>query len=116
MANLVVADVCNMKCAFCFARDYLDASNADSAPRFIALDVFEQQLDFLARSGINEIRLIGGEPTLHPHFPELIAAAQQIGKHIVVFTHGLLSETVMACLESLPVEQCTVLVNVNATR
>jgi len=116
MANLVIADVCNMKCAFCFARDYLGASNTDSISRFIALDVFEERLDFLARSGINEIRLIGGEPTLHPRFPKLIAAARRRGKHIVVFTHGLLSETAMACLASLPVEQCTVLVNVNATR
>lgn len=116
MANLVVSDVCNMKCIFCFARDYLETLNTDSGSRFISLEAFEERLDFVERSGINEIRLIGGEPTLHPRFSELIATARRRNKHIVVFTHGLLSETAMACLESLPVEGCTVLVNVNATR
>ncbi|MEO8355191.1 MAG: radical SAM protein [Chloroflexota bacterium] len=110
MANLVVTDVCNMKCSFCFAHDYLRKSS------FISLEAFEQRLDFIERSDINEIRLIGGEPSLHPRFPELIALAQQRGKHIVVFSHGLLSERALACLESLPVEECTILINMNATR
>lgn len=110
VANLVVTDTCNMKCSFCFAHDYLGKS------RFISLETFEQRLDFICRSDIEEIRLIGGEPTLHPRFPELIAMAQRRGKHIVVFSHGLLSERALSCLESLPVEQCTILINMNATR
>ena len=61
MANLVVTDVCNMKCTFCFARDYLKTSSADSRSDFISLEAFEERLDFIVRSGINEIRLIGGE-------------------------------------------------------
>jgi len=105
-----------MKCAFCFARDHLGNSSADSSSRFISSDVFEERLDFVERSGINEIRLIGGEPTLHPRFSELITAARKRDLHIVVFTHGLLSETTLTCLETLPVEQCTVLINVNAFR
>lgn len=116
MANLVVSTVCNMKCAFCFARDQLENSGTDSRSRFISTDVFEERLDFVERSGINEIRLIGGEPTLHPHFSKLITAARKRDLHIVVFTHGLLSESALACLETLPVEQCTVLINVNASR
>ena len=116
MANLVVSNVCDMNCAFCFARDHLGSSHTDSGSRFISLDVFEEHLDFIERSGINEIRLIGGEPTLHPRFSELIRAARKRDRHIVVFTHGLLSESALACLETLPVEQCTVLVNVNASR
>ena len=110
MANLVISDICNMACTFCFARDYLGTST------FISLQVFEQRLDFIDRSDIDEIRLIGGEPSLHPRFPELIALARQRGKHIVVFSHGLLSERALSCLEALPVEQCTVLINMNATR
>jgi sulfatase maturation enzyme AslB (radical SAM superfamily) len=110
MANLVVTDICNMKCSFCFAHDYLQKS------RFISLEAFEQQLDFIDRSDIQEIRMIGGEPSLHPRFPELIARAQERGKHILVFSHGLLSEGALSALEALPAEQCTILINMNATR
>lgn len=110
MANLVVTDVCNMKCSFCFAHNYLRKS------RFISLKAFAERLDFIDRSDIREIRLIGGEPSLHPRFPELIALAQQRGKHIVVFSHGMLSERAISVLEALPSEHCTVLINLNATR
>lgn len=116
MANLVIAGVCNLKCPYCFAEVYLRRSKADPAPAFISLDTFEDRLDFLDHSGINEIRLLGGEPTLHPHFPELIQRARRRGKHIVVFSHGLMPERALACLESLSPDDCTVLVNMNATK
>jgi len=116
MANLVVAGACNLKCAYCFAGDHMRALKDSAAAAFIALEAFEARLDFLDRSGIDEIRLIGGEPTLHPHFPELIRRARRRGKHIVVFSHGLLSARALACLEALSPDECTVLVNTNATR
>lgn len=111
MANLVVTSVCNLHCSYCFAREYLE-----SAPNtFISLPAFEARLDFLDRSGINEVRLMGGEPTLHPQFPQLIERAQRGGRVVVVFSHGLIPERALQCLESLPLEQCTVLINLNAT-
>ena len=116
MANLVVADVCNLKCPYCFAQDHMRARRAASAPAFISLEAFEARLDFLNRSGIHEIRLIGGEPTLHPRFPELVERARRRGKHIAVFSHGLLSEKALVCLEALSPDECTVLVNMNASR
>jgi MoaA/NifB/PqqE/SkfB family radical SAM enzyme len=65
------------------------AVKADSAPTFIPLDIFEQRLDFLDRSGIDEIRLIGGEPTLHPQLPELIRHARAAGfEEVCVYTNG----------------------------
>jgi molybdenum cofactor biosynthesis enzyme MoaA len=81
MANLVVADACNLKCAYCFARDHMQASKDNAAPAFISLATFEARLDFLDRSGIGEIRLIGGEPTLHPQFPEMIRRARRGEAH-----------------------------------
>ena len=80
-----------MKCSYCFARDELQAQGKDHASRFISLDDFVERLDFLDRSDIREARLIGGEPTLHPLFPELIRLARERGKRIVVFSHGLIS-------------------------
>jgi hypothetical protein len=77
------------------------------------LEDYDARLDFLDRSGIDQARLLGGEPTLHPHFPDLVARARARDKHIVVFTNGLMPEAALASLEALGETECTVMVNVN---
>lgn len=109
MANLAISAVCNQDCPYCFTGDHLRGAG----PRFLSLGAFEERLDFLDRSDIDQARLMGGEPTLHPQFPELVARARSRGKSILVFTNGLMPEPALACLEALSVEACRVLVNVN---
>ena len=75
MANLIVSNMCNLNCAYCFAKDYIGTAQHGSNLNFIPLDSFENHLDFLDRSGIEQVRILGGEPTLHPEFPELLRAA-----------------------------------------
>ncbi len=116
MTNLVLTNVCDMKCAYCFAQDYLGGAVGQPGAHFISLAGFEERLDFLSRSGINEIRLIGGEPTLHPQFADLIAIARKRSQTIVIFSHGMITARALECLCALPVEQCCVLINMNATR
>ena len=116
MANLIISAECPMRCSCCFARDQLGANRDASIPAFISLEAFEARLDFLDRSDIREVRLIGGEPTLHPRFEEIIERARLRGRHIVVFSHGLLSERTSRCLERLTPDDCTIVVNANATR
>ena len=111
MANLTVSAVCNQHCPYCFIGDHLNGSRAGQT--FLEIGDFDARLDFLDRSGIDQVRLLGGEPTLHPRFPELIELARARDHKIVVFTNGLMSEESLACLEALPVVKCTVLVNVN---
>ncbi len=111
MANLAVSAVCNQHCSYCFTSDHLNGSRAGGG--FLEISDFDARLDFLDRSGIDQARLLGGEPTLHPQFPELIERARARGKRIVVFTNGLMPEKSLACLEQLPAAECTVLVNVN---
>lgn len=116
MANLIVAEVCNMACPFCFAGYQTPAVKTSSNSAFLSLDDFERRLDFLDRSNINDVRLMGGEPTLHPQFVELVRRARQRNKKVVVFTNAVISEAVLHCLEELPVEACHVLVNMNSSR
>lgn len=113
MTNLIVSTTCPMRCSFCFAGDQTAGAARGPSP-YLSLDEFDRRLAFLDRSGISEVRLIGGEPTLHPQFPKLVARAR--GRRIVVFTNGLIPERALACLESLPENECTVLLNMNATR
>jgi len=116
MANLTVSEVCNMACPFCFAGYHTPAARASADSAFLSLDDFERRLDFLDRSNINDVRLMGGEPTLHPQFVELVQRTRQRHKKVVVFTNGVMPETALRCLEELPVEACRVLVNMNSSR
>lgn len=116
MANLIVSNICNLNCSYCFAREYIGTAKHDSNLNFIPLDSFENHLDFLDRSGIEQVRIIGGEPTLHPEFPELLRAALLREKKIVIFSHGLIPEPALASIESISPENCSVLVNMNASR
>ena len=111
MANLTISAVCNQRCPYCFTADHLNG--AGPSQHFLDSGDFEARLDFLDRSGIDQARLLGGEPTLHPQFPALIERARARNKTIVVFTNGLIPAASLACLESLPATACSVLVNVN---
>ena len=118
MANISVSTVCNQHCAYCFTVDHF-AETSDgvrglpAAREFMPVDVFEGRLDFLRRSGIDDVRFLGGEPTLHPQVVELLCRARAADMRIVIFTNGLIPEETLAFLEDLPAEQCTVMVNVN---
>jgi hypothetical protein len=119
VANLAISAVCNQDCDYCFTVDHLEAGKRmgdhtlPTDGRFLSVDAFEERLDFLARSDIKEVRLLGGEPTLHPRFTELVERARVAKMGVVIFTNGLMPENAVACLEAIPAEQCTVMVNVN---
>lgn len=116
MANLTISRVCNMACPYCFAQGYMRPAGNGRSSAFMPLETFRHLLDFLARSGINQVRLIGGEPTLHPHFVEMVSLAQAHGLPLLIFSHGLMPERALACLENLPLDVCQVLINTNATQ
>jgi len=72
---------CNMSCAFCFVDR--------TAPDFDA-DQLAQEIDAMAKAGIAHLVLSGGEPTLHPALPELIARSKRLGfKTVEVQTNGV---------------------------
>lgn len=116
MANLMVANVCNLNCPYCFAAIYMKHASPGKKTAFISPETFDHHLDFLERSQIRQARLIGGEPTLHPQLPQLIHQAQQRGFEILLFSHGFIPERVLACLEVLSPDVCTVLINMNAAQ
>jgi hypothetical protein len=120
VANLTISAVCNQNCAYCFTVDHFqdrrqagDGASPRAEEQFLPIGAFQERLDFLKRSGIKEVRLLGGEPTLHPQFVELVECARAAGMGVVVFTNGLMPAQALECLEALSPEQCTVMVNVN---
>ena len=114
MANLLISRVCNGECLYCFAVEYLHQASSDRVKHFIGLDEFAARLDWLERSSIRQARLLGGEPTLHPQLPELLAQVASRGMHVLLFTHGWMPEAALQALESWPADKCRVIVNMNA--
>jgi organic radical activating enzyme len=114
MANLIISNVCDAACGYCFAAAHMTATRAPSTPAFMTAREFEEALDYLDRSGIDEARLLGGEPTLHPDFPAFVEAATRRGKRLVIFTHGLMPEAALQSLLELPAEKCSLIVNMSA--
>lgn len=67
MANIAVTNFCNLKCPYCFADDMICEEK-----RHITMDELRRTLSWLARTPKNHVGIIGGEPTLHPHFSDII--------------------------------------------
>lgn len=109
MANLSITTLCNRDCVYCFARSARASVPAPSTHMSPAL--FDKALDFLARSGIDRVRLLGGEPTVHPAFPELVAKALSRDMSLLVFSNGLMPEPAIRCIEEAPAGSIEILVN-----
>jgi radical SAM protein with 4Fe4S-binding SPASM domain len=112
MANLILTHRCTLKCDYCFAADFLQ--NETISGYDVSFDVFEAYIDFLDRSGIQEVRLLGGEPTLHKEFARFVDYARMRSKKVLVFSNGLIPKPALRALMEIPPEQCTVLINLSS--
>ncbi len=83
-----------------------------SPSNYMSPEHFEETLDFVVRSGMTEARLLGGEPTIHPRFNDLVDRTLARGLRLAVFSGGLIPETVLVRLEAMPATQISVLMNV----
>lgn len=109
MTNLILTHVCNQKCAFCFT-NFLTQPLRDA---FVSFDRFQEMISFLDRSNALQVRFLGGEPTLHPRFPDLLDLATKLNKKIVIFSNGLIPEISLEAIEKYSAKELIVLINVN---
>ena len=122
MANILLTNVCNRSCPYCFASEKVEhdgdiaqptdakASVAES-DEYISLENFQYALDFLKRSHSGVISLLGGEPTLHPQFETIMEMADAMDMGIKIFSNGLMPEKKAELLASM--EKVRVVVNIN---
>lgn len=67
--NLMLTNYCNSTaCPYCFGQEEMHSKAAIS----ISLENFKKYLTWLKNEGCHEVRLLGGEPTLHPQLEEII--------------------------------------------
>lgn len=113
MANQIITNYCNANCSFCFAADSRSRMLREGSLQMDKTE-FRSWLDFTLRAGISELRLLGGEPTLHPDFPEFVKVGREAGCSILVFSNGVMPEESRNALAALDPEVCTVVVNMSA--
>lgn len=84
--EIQLCDRCNLDCAYC------SHLSPVSKPVTISLDTLEAECHRLARVGVDEVNLMGGEPLLHPQVCEAIKLTRSILPDIklIVSTNGLL--------------------------
>lgn len=80
--ELVLTDKCNFRCPYC------RGLGSDRQGDIDWKDAVET-LSLWSSDGLKHVRFSGGEPTLHPHLPELVAFARECGvQRIALSTNG----------------------------
>lgn len=98
---VVVTNDCNNGCRFC-------RREPATTPRTTA--ALRERLLLLARSGVEEVRLGGGEPTLDESLAELLAEARELGLRVTLVTNArrLAYERYVVSLAAAPPEALSV--------
>jgi len=81
-----ITDACNLRCPVCYA------SSGPERQRYRSLEQVTAMLDAVvaAEGAPDVVQISGGEPTLHPDFFEILAAARERPiRHLMINTNGL---------------------------
>lgn len=71
MSNIMINKVCNLKCSYCFANEFVN-KNCKEDRNTMSIETFRKALNFVVNSGETYVGIIGGEPTLHPNLKEIL--------------------------------------------
>jgi radical SAM protein with 4Fe4S-binding SPASM domain len=110
MANLSITADCPGTCSFCFAGDVLHRADM---PRRMSRRVFLDALDLVRRSGMNSLRLLGGEPTQHPDFAWMLERAFAAELGVTVFTGGWIPAETRNLLADIEPTRLSIVVNLS---
>lgn len=96
MAMIEITNRCNLNCPVCFSDARQEADDVGLA------DIIRRLDRLLELAGPIPLQISGGEPTLHPHLPEVIEEARARGfKNLELVTNGLVIGSRPEYLESL---------------
>ncbi len=84
MPNILITLSCNLSCEYCFAMQKL----RESQKHHMSLENVRKVIAFLQRDRYPCFRIMGGEPTLHPHFQDIIQLALQEGMRVDLLSNA----------------------------
>jgi len=90
--NLILTEVCNRGCPYCFAQK----QGASAVARCMSMAEVETCIDFAVKSGQSELRFLGGEPSLHPQFMDLVRLVGRRRLALGIFSNGLWPDAVQS--------------------
>ena len=112
MPNIAITNCCNLNCSYCFANKYKQQEKS-----YINFQQLNKIFFWLEQSHYKykNIRIIGGEPTLHPNFRVILnyflnfANNNCIDKNILFFSNGIELYKYADCI----IDYVQVLLNIN---
>lgn len=88
MANIMINQVCNLRCKYCFADETVNQSSCVSND--MSFENFKKAVQISIDSKSPRIGIIGGEPTIHPEFEKFVEYASDTFRgNIVIFSNGI---------------------------
>ena len=116
MPNVFITNTCNLRCGYCFAKGMLGSARHEE----MSMEEIRSVADFIKRSDAPQggmspsvISILGGEPTLHSGFREIMDYLISGGFVIKLFSNGTFSRRTTDYLEKLPVEAVNIILNIN---
>ena len=89
--RISVTDRCNFRCVYCMPEEGMQWLKRET---ILSFDEIERLARIGVELGIEEVRLTGGEPTLRPDLPELVARLSQLPlRSLSLTTNGFLLRT-----------------------
>ncbi len=86
VGNIDLTSRCNLGCPTCFA----DSDKYNAEPSFEEIYMMMKRLRDLRPAPCTTIQFVGGEPTLHPDFFNIVKASKELGfTHIQMGTNGI---------------------------
>lgn len=82
-AFLLLSEGCNLRCTHCYV------SAAPGVGRHMPLAVAAAALDLFSGLDIADVRLTGGEPTIHPGFDDILALARRRRLRVGLVSNGI---------------------------
>ncbi|MFH0773524.1 MAG: radical SAM protein [bacterium] len=87
--NILITNYCNQNCPFCFARREMKSES--NQMRAMTLKQFKK-IATKVKKHHSFLRLMGGEPLIHPQAKSILTYAAKHFAHIQIFTNGIFSD------------------------
>ena len=98
MPNVLLTQKCVRSCPYCFARKHMTDASPDDV---ISWEDLIYLADFLQLSGERRFSILGGEPTIHPDFNNMVLYLLEREFHVTVFTSGIMADKKLIEAEKL---------------
>jgi len=97
MANIILTNICNQKCPYCFAKKEMSVG-ARRGKKEMSFENFKTVLEFFKKNEEKEIRLLGGEPSLHSRFKKIVDYAINKTFCVRLFSNATFDENLIRFL------------------